>query len=67
MTLVLLQEHWERQRPVAYFSSKLDSVASGLPRCLCAVATAEKAAMTSHDIVGYADLIILVCSRLKEV
>ena len=45
---------------MAYFSSKLNAVAAGLPRCLCAVAAAEKAVLVSRDIVGYSDLILLV-------
>jgi len=47
MTSLLMQDHGGRQRPVAYFSAKLDSVAAGLPGCLRAVAAAEKAVLAS--------------------
>ena len=57
ITSVLMQDHGGRLRPVAYFSSRLDAVAAGLPTCLRAVAAAEKA---SRDVVGYADLTLLV-------
>lgn len=60
MTSVLLQEHGGKMRPVAYFSAKLDPVAAMPPRCLWAVAAAEKAVFASHDIVGYTDLTLLV-------
>lgn len=60
MTTVLLQDHGGRLRPVAYFSAKLDPVAAGLPRCLHAVAAPEKTVMASRDIVGYADLTLLI-------
>lgn len=43
-------------RPVAYFSAKLDPLVVGFPRCLRAVAAAEKAAIASGEIVGYSDL-----------
>lgn len=32
--IIILEEHRGRQRPVAYFSAKLDSVAAGQPTCL---------------------------------
>ncbi|KAK7925084.1 hypothetical protein WMY93_007394 [Mugilogobius chulae] len=60
MVSVLLQSHGGSLRPVAYFSAKLDPVAAGMPRCLRAVAAAEKAVVASRDFVGYADLTLLV-------
>jgi len=60
MTSVLLQDHGNKLRPVAYFSSELDPVASGLPRCIRSVAAAEKAVMASRDIVAYSDVTLLV-------
>lgn len=56
----MLQEHGGPNRPVAYISSKLDSVAAGLPKGLRAVAAAEKAVVASRDLVGYCDLTLLV-------
>jgi len=58
--LILLQDNGGKLPPVAYFSSKLDPVAAGLPCCLCAVAAAPKAVLASRDIVGYSDLTLLV-------
>ncbi len=60
MSSVLLQTHGDRLRPVAYFSTKLDAVAAGLPHCLRAVAAAELAVLVSREFVGYSDLTLMV-------
>ncbi len=60
MSSVLLQTHGDRLRPVAYFSTKLDAVAAGLPHCLMAVAAAELAVLASREFVGYSDLTLMV-------
>ncbi len=60
MSSVLLQTHGDRLRSVAYFSTKLDAVAAGLPHCLRAVAAAELAVLASREFVGYSDLTLMV-------
>lgn len=45
---------------VAYFSAKLDAVAAGLPHCLHAAAAAEKALLSSRDVVSYSDVTLMV-------
>lgn len=65
--MVILQEHGDRLRPIAFFSSKLDSVAAGFPIYLTAVAAAEKAITASRDLVGYQNLTRLVPHSLPVV
>ncbi len=60
MSSVLLQTHGDRLRPVAYFSTKLDAVAAGLPHCLRAVAAAELAVLASREFVGYSNFTLMV-------
>uniref|UniRef100_UPI00358EBF0B protein NYNRIN-like n=2 Tax=Myxine glutinosa TaxID=7769 RepID=UPI00358EBF0B len=48
---VLTQTHGDRERPVAYFSKKLDAVEQGFPLCLQAVAAARYAVERTADIV----------------
>uniref|UniRef100_A0A8C7WKA4 Reverse transcriptase/retrotransposon-derived protein RNase H-like domain-containing protein n=1 Tax=Oryzias sinensis TaxID=183150 RepID=A0A8C7WKA4_9TELE len=41
MNSVLVQQHGDKMKPVAYFSSNLDSVACALPHCVRAVIVAS--------------------------
>lgn len=67
MTSVQLQDHGCRLRPVTYFSSKLNPVTAGLPKCLKAVAAAEKAMMASQEIIGYADVTLRVSRAVSMI
>lgn len=51
MKAVLTQSFGEKQRPLVFYSSKLDSVASGMPTCVQACAAAAEAVQKSADIV----------------
>ncbi|XP_051791515.1 uncharacterized protein LOC127530005, partial [Erpetoichthys calabaricus] len=60
MNAVLTQLHGDKQRPVAYFSKKLDPIAAALPPCLRAVAATTEAVLASTDVVLMSPLTVQV-------
>ncbi|XP_046697651.1 protein NYNRIN-like isoform X1 [Silurus meridionalis] len=64
---VLAQEHGGGMRPCAFLSKSLDSVAQGLPACLCAVASCALMVTDAEKIVLSHPLILHTSHQVTQI
>uniref|UniRef100_A0A3B3HGH6 Reverse transcriptase/retrotransposon-derived protein RNase H-like domain-containing protein n=1 Tax=Oryzias latipes TaxID=8090 RepID=A0A3B3HGH6_ORYLA len=66
LTSVLVQQHGDKMKPVAYFSSKLSGVACVLPHCVRTPIAASMAVEVSATIVLFHPMTLKVSKQILD-